>query len=794
MRFFRDTSINIKVLIPPVIVLLALGVVSLLAVNGLNRQRALLKEVQKITLDRITRVDELILVTEKLHSDLFRISVLRFMDLPDKEIRPVHGQLEQGLNDLKVLYSQILNKWPLDGEEKTILEQMEIPMDAFLQQTRESVAVIFDNPSFGILLVRSASLPFAKFRDRLSEFMNFQKTKIRRTEELSNEKADRIRGTIITVAILTAIISILTTVFIGTTFISGPIRFMTGVMRSLTEGRLSVAVGDLNRRDEIGSMTRAVEVFRKNALDKQAAEAALKASETNYRTIFDTANDAIFINHMDTGQILDVNRKMCEMYGYTSEEAKTLDVEAISEGVPPYSQNEALEWIQKAAAGIPQNFEWRARRKTGEVFWVEVNLKRITIGDDDRLLATVRDIGERKEAEAQRIKLENQRQQIQKIEALGTLAGGIAHDLNNLLAVILGNIELSMMNAEPGSQTDESLFQAKEASIQAKELAQRFLTFSSGGDPVKKTCAIGKTLRDATDLSLSGSNIKPALSLPDNLWPVEFDEGQMKQVMGNLIMNAREAMPEGGIVTVTAENVMLHAGEIAELPEGKYIRVSVEDKGAGIPHKLLGRVFDPYFSTKERGANKGMGLGLSICHSIINKHGGHMAMTSHEGGGTGIFFYLPASDSGIQDREEDREREPAKLPADQSAIKRVLVMDDEDMIRNLMGQILTKAGYEPVVAEDGTEAIEAYEKAIASGYPFDAVILDLTIKGGMGGLETIKALLKIDPGVKAVISSGYSNDPVLSSYEEYGFVGAMTKPFTMKEVYQTLEAIVEKNT
>jgi len=435
---------------------------------------------------------------------------------------------------------------------------MKIHMNAFRQQTRDAVAVVFDNPSFGILLVRSASIPFADFRDRLGEFVDFQKAKIRRTEALSNQKADMIRGTIISVAILTAIIAMLATILIGTVFISRPIRLITTIMAGLAEGRLSVAVGDLNRRDEIGSMTRAVEVFRKNAIEKQRAQAALKASEANYRTIFDSANDAIFIHHMDTGRILDVNRKMCEMYGYTSEETRHIDLGTVSEGVPPYSQNEALAWIQKAVEGIPQIFEWRAKRKTGEVFWVEVNLKRITIGDDDRLLATVRNIGERKEAEAQRIKLENQRRQIQKIEALGTLAGGIAHDLNNSLAVILGNIELSMMNTEPGNQLHESLSEAKEASIQAKELAQRFLTFSSGGDPRKKTGAIMKTLRDSIDLSLSGSNVKPALSLSDNLWPVEFDEEQIKQVMGNLVLNAREAMPEGGIVTVSNCKVITH--------------------------------------------------------------------------------------------------------------------------------------------------------------------------------------------------------------------------------------------
>ena len=794
MRFFRDTSINIKVLIPPVIVLLALGVVSLLAVTGLDKQRALLKEVQKITLDRITLVKELILVSEKLHSDLFRISVLRFMDLPDKEIRPVHGQLEQGLNDLKVLYGRILKKWPLDPEEKTILEQMKIPMDDFQQQARDSVAVVFDNPSFGILLVRSASLPFADFRGRLTEFMDFQKAKIRRTETLSNQKADMIRKTIIAVAILTALIAILATVLIGTLLISRPIRFITDVMGRLAEGRLSVEVGDLNRRDEIGSMTRAVEVFREGAIEKQVAEEALKASEANYRTIFDSANDAIFIHDLDTGQILDVNRKMCEVYGYTSEETRHIDVGTISEGTSPYSQKEAMEWIQKAAEGFPQIFEWKCKRKTGEIFWVEVNLKRITIGNEDRLLAIVRDTNERKRNEEQRIKLQGQLQQVQKIEALGILAGGIAHDLNNLLAAILGNIELSMLNAEPGSKRDENLSEAKKASIQAKDLARRFVTFSSGGDPHKKIASMVEIVRNSTTLSLSGSNVKTEFFVPDDLWPVQFDEGQIKQVVGNLAMNAREAMPEGGVLTVTGKNVMLHSGDISNLSEGKYVRVSIEDKGVGIPEGLLDKIFDPYFSTKEMGAQKGMGLGLSICYSIILKHGGHMGVKSKTGVGTNVFFYLPASDSPIHNGEPssisdpDRAETNSVSPVPHSAIRRILVMDDEEMIRDLMGQILARAGYDTAFARDGAEAIDLYKKAMESGQPFDLVFLDLTIKGGMGGMEAVKQLLEIDPHTRAVISTGYFNDPVLARHKEYGFLSAMTKPFTMKEVYRTIEA------
>jgi len=405
VKSIRDISIGYKILIPPVIMMAALASVLFIAIQGFDRQGVAIRSVQDIALERTSLLNQFILVSERVQSDLFLVPVLRFMRAPEQEVGTVLDHLERGLSRMGVIYGHILHKWHLDPEEMDLLKQLKIPLHAFIREAGQATDAVSQNPSFGILLVRSAALPFSQFRQLLNQFLAYQEARIAQAENGSKKTVRALKTTTLLISIFTALLAILVTVFIGSRFISRPVRTMTEQMKTLAHGDLSLDMAFRSREDEIGEMGAALEVFRKNAVEKQAAEEALRVSEANYRAIFDTANDAIFIQDLATGRFLDANRKMCEMYGYTVEETRQMDVGGLSEGRAPHDQKEAMAWIQKAAAGTPQIFEWKAKRSNGELFWVEINLKRITLQNQQRLLSIVRDITERKQAEADREKL-----------------------------------------------------------------------------------------------------------------------------------------------------------------------------------------------------------------------------------------------------------------------------------------------------------------------------------------------------------------------------------------------------
>ena len=367
----------------------------------------------------------------------------------------------------------------------------------------------------------------------------------------------------------------------------------------------------------------------------------------------------------------------------------------------------------------------------------------------------------------------------QKLESLGILAGGIAHDFNNLLTAILGNVSLAKMLASPRDKIHERLTSAEKASLRARDLTQQLLTFSKGGAPVKKVTSLPELIRDSVSFALSGSNVTCEFSIPDDLWVVEIDEGQISQVIQNLIINAEQAMPEGGRIRLDCKNLNVNEEDRLPLKEGMYVGISIQDQGEGIPQKYLQRIFDPYFTTKR----KGRGLGLATVYSIIRNHNGYITLDSETGVGTTFRLYLPASQTKITpQRIENGEVLAAK--------GKILVLDDEDIVRESMREILMFAGYEVELARDGAEAIEQYVKAQATDRPFDAVIMDLTIPGGMGGKEAMQKLIEIDPGIKAIVSSGYSNDPIMANFMEYGFRGAVSKPYKVNELTDTLYAVL----
>ena len=506
--------------------------------------------------------------------------------------------------------------------------------------------------------------------------------------------------------------------------------------------------------------------------ERRRVEEASKMLEANYRAIFNAVNDALFIHEMETGKILDVNRKMCEMYGYSLEEVRRLNVEDLSSGEPPYTQEDALRWIRGAVEGDPQLFEWRAKDKHGRLFWVEVNLKRSVIGGRERLVAVVRDITERKQMEEEITKTQN-------LRTLGTLAGGIAHDFNNILTAIMANISLARIYGNVEEDISQILGEAESASLRAKGLTQQLLTFATGGTPIKKTFHVSKLLRETAQFALSGSNVNAEYSLPDDLWPVEADEVQIGQVIQNTVINAEQAMPEGGKIRIGAENVIVGEKEHVRLKQGKYVSIWIADQGCGIAENQLSKIFDPFFTTKE----KGRGLGLTTSFSIVHRHEGYVHVDSKVGVGTTFQVSLPASEE--KPLEEEKGRKKAF-----SGEGRILLIDDEEMIRKSGSETLKRLGYDVTLAKEGGEGIRVYKQALDAKRPFDAVIMDLTIPAGMGGKDAVREFLKIDPKAKVIVSSGYSDDPVISKYREYGFADVVPKPYGSETLGEILHKVL----
>jgi len=407
---------------------------------------------------------------------------------------------------------------------------------------------------------------------------------------------------------------------------------------------------------------------------------------------------------------------------------------------------------------------------------VQVRIEAAVAASGRECRAVLEDITEHKRAEEDRLILN-------KLESTGILVGGIGHDFNNLLTMILLNLEVAQTLIPPGEELAHFLEQAKHAAVTSAGLIQQLLAFSNEGAPVRKPTRLSGVIHDSVRLAASGSRLRCDFFLAEDLWLAEVDAGQIGQVMRNLVLNAREAMPEGGVISVRAENAVLGPQEDPSLPPGDYVRVSITDWGGGIPKEVLPKIFDPYFSTKQRASQKGMGLGLAICHQVIQQHGGAIAVKSEPGVGTTFCLHLPASRKLLQ-------KEKTSVPTSHPRHGRILVMDDEEVVRKLVRRLLQQMGHEVELVEDGHRAVEAYGSAKGQGRPFDAVILASRVRAGVGGQEAIRELLKIDPDVKAIIMSGYANDPAVLEPERYGFKGVLAKPFDRDSLRKILARVL----
>ncbi|MCL6584402.1 MAG: PAS domain S-box protein [bacterium] len=510
--------------------------------------------------------------------------------------------------------------------------------------------------------------------------------------------------------------------------------------------------------------------------ERQRSEEKLRESEAKYSALVEQAKDGVVIVQDEVLKF--ANKAMETLSGYSVEE---LIGKSCFDIVAPEHRDFVAQRHRLRLQGlpVPASYEIKLLDKNGAKKEVEVSVGLINYQGKPAITAFIRDISERKRMEEELLK-------VQKLESLGILAGGIAHDFNNLLAVTIGNLSLLELEISGYGDTASELLEAiKTASYQAKRLTQQLLTFARGGAPIRKVASVSNLLKDAVNFALSGSRVKCELIIPDDLWPAEIDEGQISQAIDNIIINAEQAMPAGGLIRVWAENVTVEPNLSLPLKRGEYVKISIQDQGVGIPEENLPKIFDPYFTTKQKGA----GLGLSIAYSIIKKHCGYIGVESELGVGSVFHIYLPATRQEISTAPSGGVSEEKFC----CGWGKILLMDDQEMIRNMARQMLTRLGYRVEFASHGEEAIRLFRQAKESKDPFCAVILDLTIPGGMGGKETIQKLREIDPEVRAIASSGYSNDPIMTEYQKYGFKGIVSKPYEIKELSEVLQRVIMGN-
>jgi PAS domain S-box-containing protein len=501
--------------------------------------------------------------------------------------------------------------------------------------------------------------------------------------------------------------------------------------------------------------------------ERKRAEEAFRTKERILRALIDANPESQFLMRLD-GTVIEANRTFGERIGKPREEILGRNIRDLQpRGVVEHME----DWVrQTVASGKPAIFEDRIDgRHRDNRFFPAFGPS----GEIDMVAGLSIDVTARNRLQEQLIRN-------QKLESLGVLAGGIAHDFNNILTAILGNLSLCRLMLDGGHPASARLADCERATIRASELTQQLLTFAKGGAPVKGTVETGGLIEEVMQFALRGSNVRGIVDLAPGLWCLNADEGQVGQLLNNLFINAKQAMPGGGTLTVRAENEEIPGGPGSPLPAGRYVSITVRDEGTGIPSADIGRIFDPYFTTKPGGS----GLGLASVHSIVHRHGGSVEVSSSPGAGAAFVVRLPASGA-------EPAGSPQAVPADPlpRGTGRVLVMDDEEMLLRMAAMMLEELGYEPDACASGNEAVERYRASIERKAPYFAVILDLTVPGGMGGKDAAARILELDPGAVLVVSSGYSHDPVLADPPAYGFKGAVAKPYALETLAAELSRL-----
>jgi len=531
-----------------------------------------------------------------------------------------------------------------------------------------------------------------------------------------------------------------------------------------------------NLKSSIVGMTRSLTEARKVQVRK-TAEQALHESEMTLKAFIDVM--PVGVKWTDSnGAIRHVNNCFIELFGYDSHDIPTLDEWFLRAYPDPVIRDNFISrWNAAIDSSLSDDTSIQPTEsiiacKDGSDRYVIVNTQLAR----NLRLDIYTDITERES-------LQNRLLNAQRLESLGVLAGGIAHDFNNILTGIMGNISMARMVLATPEKPAKLLDSAEKAALRATELATQLLTFAKGGAPVKKTVSIRKIVNEALSLALRGTNVKGIVEIPETLHDIEADEGQVSQVFNNIVINAKQAMPGGGKIIVEGMNLTLEAENSLMLPPGGYVRISFSDEGCGMPEEVLKKIFDPYYTTK----SSGMGLGLASVHSIISRHGGHIEARSKVGEGTTFTLFLPSTGKTSAGAEVCNSITQSRVLAGGS----VLVMDDEAMILELAAEMLEHLGYEVTTCTTGEETVMRYKKATEGNIPFSFVIMDLTIPGGMGGRESAEDILAFDPDARLIASSGYSNDPVMANFCDYGFCGSIVKPYTLDDLTRVLHDALE---
>ena len=530
---------------------------------------------------------------------------------------------------------------------------------------------------------------------------------------------------------------------------------------------------------ECNSQGRVVTVLSvtRDITERKESEAAIRESEERFRQLAESIDDVFWLSDTAQRRIVYVSPAYERLWGASSQELYE-DPETWLKVVHEEDRSMIKDrFIQKIVTGS-LDAEYRIMWSDGTIRWIHDRAFPIRNERSEvyRIAGIAEDITERK-------KFEEERLRVGKLDSLGLLAGGIAHDFNNLLTAILGQLSLAKFSVSPDDRLFYRLTEAETASLRAQDLTQQLLTFARGGSPIKKAASLQQVVEENAKFVLTGSNVKSYFQFPNNLWTVEIDVGQISQVVQNLVINAKQAMPNGGELTIQGNNVVIgpeRGRSLMGVPAGKWVRISFMDQGIGISKEHLVKIFDPYFTTKTTGT----GLGLATSYSIIKNHGGLLTVDSEVGAGTTFTMFLPVSvNTEVLSQQKEANIQIGK--------GKILVMDDEAPVRGLLSEMLELCGYTYQTAKDGAEALNLFWRAREKGMPFHAIILDLTIPGGIGGREVLQKMIEIDPEVKAIVVSGYSNDPVLANFQDYGFKGRVAKPFKLAELSEVIHKAVE---
>ncbi|MDR4495144.1 MAG: PAS domain S-box protein [Nitrospirales bacterium] len=539
---------------------------------------------------------------------------------------------------------------------------------------------------------------------------------------------------------------------------------------------------EITHRKEIENQLRHHKDNLESLIETRTAE--LKTSEARYRMVVEKISDVIWVMDLDGSRFSYISPSLEGLLGYSERDIATLSLKTF---LPPTSL-EKMQAVLSQALTYHQahpHEENRSlllvlehRHRDGQSVWAEIRCSLLLNQANQPIGITgiSRDVTERRKMEEEKHKLEGQLLRSQKLEAVGTLAGGIAHDFNNFLTTIMGNITLAKHYFRFSGENKPYLHRAEQAALRAKDLTQQLLTFSKGGEPIKQPLDLKDLLKESSELAMAGSAIACHVLPSPHLWLIEADPGQISQVIQNILINARQAMPHGGSITIRAENFHLsdypHTSSFP-LAAGSYVKVTIHDQGIGIPKEHLAKIFDPYFSTKPQGH----GLGLASTYAIMKKHAGHIIVESQVGVGTTFALFFIASPNSLKAGTKPQ----LGICRGQG---KILVMDDEDSIRIMVREMLVHCGYQVTLAHDGEETLAVYKQAMNNQAPFNLVILDLTVPGKLGGLETLTKLRQLDPRVTALVSSGYSTDPIMANYASHGFAGVIAKPYSIIDLSQ----------